>query len=185
MSRYPPEADEGQHRHYNDSFNPYSSPYESSYDPFLTPQSYNSQNSFISPPTPPPPPPPVDEYNIPQASSDPYGRPSHFSPPPPPLQPSVSNLLSPYHPGPGASPVSLQERYYDDQDNDHDTTDIPLLRRDPSTSLPMMPIPGSYHEEDTNIRYGRIPQRVPRRYKTIKRVEYGFLPCTHSIHNPT
>jgi chitin synthase len=41
-----------------------------------------------------------------------------------------------------------------------------------------MPIPGSYGDEDwndtgpeNNIRYGRIPQRVPRRYKTIKRVE--------------
>jgi len=34
-----------------------------------------------------------------------------------------------------------------------------------------------YEEEDeegnqgTHIRYGRIPQRVPRRYKTLKRVE--------------
>ncbi|KZV65081.1 glycosyltransferase family 2 protein [Peniophora sp. CONT] len=33
-------------------------------------------------------------------------------------------------------------------------------------------MPGGYNdEEDTNIRYGRIPQRVPRRYKTIKKVE--------------
>ena len=51
-----------------------------------------------------------------------------------------------------------------------------------------VPMPGSYEdngsstilgEEDEgenhgahiNIRYGRIPQRVPRRYKTLKRVE--------------
>jgi len=41
-----------------------------------------------------------------------------------------------------------------------------------------MRIPGAYtpgppgeSEEQTNIRYGRIPQRVPRRYKTIKKVE--------------
>ncbi|KZS93873.1 glycosyltransferase family 2 protein [Sistotremastrum niveocremeum HHB9708] len=35
--------------------------------------------------------------------------------------------------------------------------------------------PGGYDDDDAassnNIRYGRIPQRVPRRYKTIKRVE--------------
>lgn len=40
------------------------------------------------------------------------------------------------------------------------------------------PIPGAYNGdwdresgEGHNIRYGRIPQRVPRRYKTIKKVE--------------
>ncbi|EMD39480.1 glycosyltransferase family 2 protein [Gelatoporia subvermispora B] len=40
-----------------------------------------------------------------------------------------------------------------------------------------MPIPGDYDmatpddKSESNIRYGRIPQRVPRRYKTIKKVE--------------
>jgi hypothetical protein len=40
-----------------------------------------------------------------------------------------------------------------------------------------MRMPGQYNappEDDAgynNIRYGRIPQRVPRRYKTLKRVE--------------
>jgi len=37
-------------------------------------------------------------------------------------------------------------------------------------------MPGQYNapldeEASTNIRYGRIPQRVPRRHKTLKRVE--------------
>jgi chitin synthase len=39
-------------------------------------------------------------------------------------------------------------------------------------------VPGTYEpsiredpEEATNIRYGRIPQRVPRRFKTMKKVE--------------
>ena len=62
------------------------------------------------------------------------------------------------------------------------STDIPLLQRESSpggTSLRTR-VPGSYepslHEEqdeatNTNIRYGRIPQRVPRRYKTMKKVE--------------
>jgi hypothetical protein len=41
-----------------------------------------------------------------------------------------------------------------------------------------MNMPGQYnaplhHDDDANnnIRYGRIPQRVPRRNKTLKRVE--------------
>jgi hypothetical protein len=149
MSGYPAEADEAQHGHYNDGFNPYSSPYQHHFsDPFFSPQSYNSPNSFITPPPPPPLPP----------------------------QPTLSNLLSPYHPAPIPSPTPLHDRYYDDHDIDHDdTTDIPLLRRDPSTTSIPMPIPGSY-EEETNIRYGRIPQRIPRRYKTIKRVEYVQIP---------
>lgn len=55
-----------------------------------------------------------------------------------------------------------------------DAGDMPLLRRDNSMPRP----PGAYDDTqdaqsiaDTNIRYGRIPQRVPRRYKTIKKVE--------------
>lgn len=67
-----------------------------------------------------------------------------------------------------------------------DSGDMPLLRA-PSGSRPPLGgmgmeegdgeggMPGGYdaqsQEEDTNIRYGRIPQRVPRRYKTIKKVE--------------
>ncbi|KAJ7599620.1 glycosyltransferase family 2 protein [Mycena floridula] len=38
-----------------------------------------------------------------------------------------------------------------------------------------MPIPGAFNqeeeEENNRVRYGRIPQRVPRRYRTIKKVE--------------
>lgn len=76
--------------------------------------------------------------------------------------------------------------------------DIPLLRRDSGTSgmgirIPDhnsagglggeyvdvdAPIPGAYSGnwdnesvEGNNIRHGRIPQRVPRRYRTVKRVE--------------
>lgn len=54
--------------------------------------------------------------------------------------------------------------------------DIPLLRRDQSRGS-YMPMPGGGFDgendegPEVNIRYGRIPQRVPRRYKTIKRVE--------------
>lgn len=58
-------------------------------------------------------------------------------------------------------------------DFDTDTGDIPLLRRD----NPPVSVPGEYDpvapddKSESNIRYGRIPQRVPRRYKTIKKVE--------------
>ena len=67
---------------------------------------------------------------------------------------------------------------YDDRDL---TGDIPLLRSQASLiGTPEPPqMPGSYDDDDddgqdemsTNIRYGRIPQRVPRRYKTVKKFE--------------
>ncbi len=66
-----------------------------------------------------------------------------------------------------------------------DLGDMPLLQRGPSsysdqsaTGAPGFPggyaggyEPGMQDDPDNNIRYGRIPQRVPRRYKTIKKVE--------------
>ena len=87
-------------------------------------------------------------------------------PPPPPLhnQPSTNTFQ------------------YDDADNElGDAGDLPLLRAPSGRSQESLnPMPGQYHpvpsEDDVNnIRYGRIPQRVPRRNKTIKRVECVFL----------
>ncbi|KAF8133385.1 glycosyltransferase family 2 protein [Boletus edulis] len=52
---------------------------------------------------------------------------------------------------------------------------MPLLQRESPYSRTT--IPGGYHDvpdaddAQTNIRYGRIPQRVPRRFKTLKKVE--------------
>jgi chitin synthase len=50
-----------------------------------------------------------------------------------------------------------------------------------------MNMPGQYNtntppddEEGNNIRYGRIPQRVARRYKTLKRVECVSLPSVRA-----
>lgn len=89
---------------------------------------------------------------------------------------------------------------HDDVDHDfQDAGDMPLLRRDEGTRFARnssllapttVPMPGTYADEGssitltqrqaeeeeeegqgTHIRYGRIPQRVPRRYKTLKRVE--------------
>ncbi|KIK98524.1 glycosyltransferase family 2 protein [Paxillus rubicundulus Ve08.2h10] len=58
-----------------------------------------------------------------------------------------------------------------------DAGDMPLLRRE--SPYQHVKLPGGYEEvasmddpqAEINIRYGRIPQRVPRRYKTIKKVE--------------
>ena len=59
-----------------------------------------------------------------------------------------------------------------------DENDIPLLQRTGTpgagAAFPGGFMPGGPDGEDgpgNNIRYGKIPQRVPRRYKTIKRVE--------------
>ncbi|CAL1713774.1 unnamed protein product [Somion occarium] len=82
----------------------------------------------------------------------------------------------------GHSPYSQHAPGFElhDDDQDFDTGDIPLLQRHPSNNsppMPMPPMPGEYDQataddrSESNIRYGRIPQRVPRRYKTIKKVE--------------
>jgi chitin synthase len=67
------------------------------------------------------------------------------------------------------------------EDQDQDNGNIPLLNR--PSSQARLRIPSQLDEEDdspsvvddnrseSNVRYGRIPQRVPRRYKTLKRVE--------------
>ncbi|KAL6300688.1 glycosyltransferase family 2 protein [Sparassis latifolia] len=94
------------------------------------------------------------------------------TPPPQMMPPSTSQL--------GHSSVSLYDQgpVLEGEDSDADnleTGDIPLLRRDNSGST--LPMPGGYEPvlpddtSESNIRYGRIPQRVPRRYKTIKKVE--------------
>lgn len=91
-----------------------------------------------------------------------------------------------YHPDAGAmpQPPPLASNYpsYELQDDGpvdggaDDIGDMPLLNRGPSTLSQPPGMPGAYDgegpmDEDSNIRYGRIPQRVPRRYKTMKKVE--------------
>ncbi len=68
-----------------------------------------------------------------------------------------------------------------DHEEHEDTGESPLLRRHPS-EMSFVHIPKFEEGEnapvfddarsDTNVRFGRIPQRVPRRYKTLKKVEY-------------
>ncbi|KZT12244.1 glycosyltransferase family 2 protein [Laetiporus sulphureus 93-53] len=95
-----------------------------------------------------------------------YGSMHTVTPPPLRMEPSSVTL---YDPGPVMDP---QE---DIDEGLEDAGDYPLLRR--KSELSSLPIPGDYEpvaaddRSETNIRYGRIPQRVPRRYKTIKKVE--------------
>lgn len=96
------------------------------------------------------------------------------------MNPSLASFGPPQGSG-TPQPMYRRSGYdlHDDNDHDLDSGDIPLLRRDGSHSSYNLPIPGGYDEDmptpdnrsETNIRYGRIPQRVPRRYKTIKKVE--------------
>ncbi|KAM6493804.1 glycosyltransferase family 2 protein [Amanita muscaria] len=207
MSRYIPEADEAQRRHYNDGYSQYPSQYDqydlgqpSLPDPFANP--YNAvpirqthPNPYSSPPPQPPPPPPLHQFNNPtllaQSPPPPTVSPSRFHVPPPP----------PLHAAPSYGSNNSNQGYdlHEDVEPDfQDAGDIPLLRRDEgprnvrdrniSFLEPMpVPMPGTYdddtgsfvnvpppqqeEEENYHIRYGRIPQRVPRRYKTLKRVE--------------
>jgi len=155
----------------HDPFNPpyHQSPSPNHHDPY----SSNPLHS-ISPPPPPP-----QQFHL-----QPQQQPQHVSftsdqsfglsttdlnVPPPPL----SNQTS----------TTLFQRYEDPEHELDDMGDLPLLRAPSGHSQQSlsMNMPGQYQDEDSmnNIRYGRIPQRVPRRHKTLKRIE-----CVSSISHP-
>ena len=102
--------------------------------------------------------------NYPTTLSDPFN-PSPYPPPPPPTRFA-------------SGPSSYNQGYHDEREF---SGDIPLLRSSASLlGTPEPPhMPGALDDDDddaqdehsTNIRYGRIPQRVPRRYKTVKKFE--------------
>lgn len=197
MSRYPPEADEAQRGHYNDGYSPYPQPN----DPFATPQPLPDPyaNPYNSPPAPQHPglyhsPPPT--HHNPYSSPPPphqMGLQDHFVAPYHPGSPAPGGFMAEPHMSPeyahtelnqgnnlaGTPNTAYNRPIYDLQDDGPlDSGDIPLLRRDTGGSGVRMPVPGGLNDEDwndsndvNNIRYGHIPQRVPRRYKTIKRVE--------------
>ncbi|KAG1739396.1 glycosyltransferase family 2 protein [Suillus paluster] len=162
MSRYP-EVDEAQRGRYNDGYNAHPSqtpnPYEQQpYDPYdqqhfdtqYEHQPYDPNQQYHLP----------DPFLTPQVQSNPF-------PPSPSQDFPVDNSQ------PITRPQSQFGLDYEMVDRE-DLGDMPLLQRNgPYASGPM---PGGYQEaiddrSETNIRYGRIPQRVPRRYKTIKKVE--------------
>ncbi|KAI0345496.1 glycosyltransferase family 2 protein [Trametopsis cervina] len=182
MSQYPPP----QGNYYEDGYGAYSNQaaIPSPYDPHSapTPNPYDQplhqtphNDPYAVPQSPPhayhsSPPPGGRGSEYPNPFQGGYQPEAHLSPPQPhtPLPLSQSPTGFQLHDEP--SRYTLQ----DDPDQ-FDAGDIPLLNR--NTSGMTMPIPGGYDpvrddaESESNIRYGRIPQRVPRRYKTIKKVE--------------
>lgn len=153
-------ADEAQHRHYNDGH------FVNPHDPFNP-----SLNRY------PPQPQPYLSY-APQ------------TPPPPPPLPGSNPFVTPFpsyslETRPASSAASMHYRpsapsmYEPHEEHELDDGDMPLLNHPSSQSK--LSVPDRYDdgddasslgESENNVRYGRIPQRVPRRYKTLKRVEY-------------
>ncbi|KAI0298178.1 glycosyltransferase family 2 protein [Multifurca ochricompacta] len=149
------------------------------HDPYGVPfpahsPSPNLRDSYATPSlplhtlSPPPPPPPLHQQThqqyVPFTQGQSFSTTDFNIPPPPPLNipPSATSFPS-----------------YDDLDHDlGDAGDLPLLRapsaRSQESFAPSMPgqyDPSLNEDANNNIRYGRIPQRVPRRHKTLKRVE--------------
>lgn len=159
---YEPQPYMSQISHTPDPYIPQSSPplrqsaYSPSHDPF-TEHAARPTSSYWAQPvsiTSPPPPPPLQTH-----TPDPVHNPYNLPPP-----------------APTFTPVSGYNNHQEDsQDEGEDPGDMPLLRRTSHTSTFSVPqtFPGGFAEPEpeTNIRYGHIPQRVPRRYKTIKKVE--------------
>ncbi|KAG9051636.1 Chitin synthase, class 1 [Tulasnella sp. UAMH 9824] len=169
--------------------NPFSDSTASLYNPYAGLAASGPPQPILSPPPPPPPLPfpgaPGDPSNrwssatpLPDFSYGGPVRPYSTGPSPPPLRPPTGDFGTrpPMLPSPNDSTGHVRQSYQleDEGVQPHeDLGDMPLLRRrnsgasvnpggfiDPSEAPP----------EETNIRYGRIPQRVPRRYKTMKKV---------------
>ncbi|KAH9919163.1 glycosyltransferase family 2 protein [Epithele typhae] len=187
MSHYP-EADEAQRGRYNDGHSPYLSyPTQAPYT--HTPAQTTSKNISpislctmtrtanlkVSRE--------VSNYQarhstkIRRTSPFPHTALSPRTPGSPPLHPDAFNPPMGEVAAPQPSLYSRNSAGFqlrDDGPDDLDTGDIPLLSRPTGGGMPMPGGMGDYEMVDgdeNNIRYGSIPQRVPRRYKTIKKVE--------------
>ena len=145
-------------------------------DPFITPTSLNHPSLYDSHQPYAPTRSPVSErYNSPAPL------PGQARVTSPPLPQPQNDYLNPSSAATGGPRVHYE---LNDPNDGADGGDIPLLRRDDPRSV--TPVDGSSMQEsyampggfdpnlvadENNIRYGRIPQRVPRRYKTKKRYE--------------
>ncbi|KIJ45918.1 glycosyltransferase family 2 protein [Sphaerobolus stellatus SS14] len=195
MSRYPEQGygnDQGGYPVYS-SFSPppgsYPHPTSPPPAPYPHPNSPPPLNSYPPPSITPNP------YEVPHHSPNPYDHP-HHSPNPYGNPHQSSNpydnpprLTTPAHadpfltstddggPNPNPFQSTPQSQGYELHDEPYElgTGHIPLLTKEEisSTRIPgaYSPAPLEEPEEQTKIRYGRIPQRVPRRNKTIKKVE--------------
>lgn len=166
-------------------------------DPYARPYSTHPSESggagFMPPPPPPsipqPPPVPQSPYHTGGAGSAAFTSPRHDD-----------HYLDPAYDDPrlGTSPRPQRASRYqlDDEGpipHEDDTGGIPLLARHSSgPGGPGMPMPGAYdaagqpiegNDDDNFIHYGRIPQRVPRRNKTTKKVQCVsfFLPSPPKV----
>ncbi|KAF8313001.1 glycosyltransferase family 2 protein [Clavulina sp. PMI_390] len=150
--------------------------YASQADPYARPVSTHPQDTGASTGfVPPPPPPAVPPSPYAQPAADPAVR---FQTP----RPADDHYLDPaYDPRPSPAPSNryaladdgpVPHSHHEEQD---DMGGIPLLSRHgsgPGGTMPgAMPEPHPYPEDDSNIHYGRIPQRVPRRFKTTKKIQ--------------
>ena len=122
---------------------------------------------------------------LPSSTPDRYNTPATL-----PGQARVTTPHNDYlNPAPATTTGPRVHYELNDPNDGPDGGDIPLLRRDGATAI--TPIDGSSMREsyampggfdpsllpesdENNMRYGRIPQRVPRRYKTKKRYECVF-----------
>ncbi|KAF9220531.1 glycosyltransferase family 2 protein [Gyrodon lividus] len=149
-------------------------------DPFLTPQTQPSSLALV---------PPCEPYNQQQHDAysllqDPYQTHPQALSSPQPVNDYLGASYNPYDatPQPQAPSTRPQSQFQSgffggQEENDMDAGDMPLLRRE--SPYQHVKFQGGYEEvtamddvqPETNIRYGRIPQRVPRRHKTIKKVE--------------
>uniref|UniRef100_A0A0W0G327 Chitin synthase n=1 Tax=Moniliophthora roreri TaxID=221103 RepID=A0A0W0G327_MONRR len=197
MAHYDYSDPEANRRHFNDAYPPQPTQTQSQYYPggFASPPpppppppptqpQYEPYDPYIPHTTSPPPPPPPQQFYDP-----PYAPAGHLSPPPPPQQDPFNTPSTLYH----RTSYELHDDgpvQHSNNPDDNDGLDMPLLHRNTSSNNAMrlpgggggfdfpepsapLSMPGAYNssEDQSNIRYGRIPQRVPRRYKTIKKVE--------------
>ncbi|KAG8768582.1 Chitin synthase, class 1 [Ceratobasidium sp. 428] len=149
------------------------------------PQSHTPHPQSYTSPTPNPfDRPPSAAYSLPHSYSDPYTGTNAGTPSTYPIQEEHTGYPYPGQagaggygqnagpaPGPSMTSVQLHDDGYVDvgremEDHDHGAT--PLLNR-PMT-IPGMEDDGHEAEHEDNIHYGAIPQRQPRRYKTIKKI---------------
>jgi chitin synthase len=178
---YPQHAQDYQQQSYPPvGHDPFNAPYRQSPSP-SHPDSYSSSYTLHSTPQP------SQQYQLQPHQQQPLGS----FPPDPSF--STSDLTVPPLPSLSNQTSTTAFQPYEDEHGMDDMGDLPLLRA-PSgrsqESLSMnMRMPGQYGAslDDNNIRYGRIPQRVPRRYKTLKRIEcVSYLSHLHimSAHHP-
>ncbi|VDB96624.1 unnamed protein product [Peniophora sp. CBMAI 1063] len=185
----PPPAQQQQHDPFVDPYSNVPPPPAQGHQMSTYYPSVPASDPYQQQPYPPVHSPPIQPYPPVHSPppADPYG---HLSPPQ-----HNAPLGQPYEMQRPDSYGQSYETHEHDDDGLGDAGELPLLRAPsahPSFALqdpgvmpvpgggyePNMPVagyepsmPGGYDEEETNIRYGRIPQRVPRRYKTIKKVE--------------